>query len=417
MKKSLILIGSFLVLTLISFSIVQAQNPIEQLVNLLQQFLNLQKTATSSFEPQPQVIYKPVAEYEQAVIKAVEKVSPAVVSIIISKDVPVFEQYYQKINPFEEFWLPPEFKGLIPEFKIPQFRQKGFKKKKIGGGTGFIISPDGLIATNKHVIADSKAEYTVYLNDGRKFKGKVVALHPIDDLGILKIKANNLPTVVLGDSSNLKLGQTAIAIGNALGEFQNTVSVGVISGLKRTITASDQKGNFITLENLIQTDAAINFGNSGGPLINLYGEVIGINTAIVSGAQNIGFAIPVNRLKKMINQIKASGEVKLPYLGIRYILITPEFAEKYNLPSNYGAYVFSDDPGKPAILANSPAEKAGLRERDIILEVDGQKITPTNSLSFVISQKSIGEKVKLKILRGKKTIYLWVVLEKRPKNL
>jgi S1-C subfamily serine protease len=360
--------------------------------------------------------YKPVVDYENLITQTIEKVSPAVVSIVISKDVPVFEKYYYSPFDEDEDFIPPEFREFF-KFEIPQYRQKGTEKKQVGAGTGFIISADGLIATNKHVVGDEKAEYTIFLNDGRKFNGKVIAVHPRDDLALVKINAKNLPSIKLGDSDKIKLGQTVIAIGNALGEFQNTVSVGVVSGLRRAITASDERGNIERLENLIQTDAAINPGNSGGPLINLRGEVIGINTAIVSGAQNIGFAIPINRLKKMINEVLTRGKIEIPYLGIRYILITEEVKNKFNLPFDYGAYIYSDNPKQPAVIPNSPAEKSGLKEKDIVLELDGQKITPQNSLAYMITNKRVGEKVNLKIWRNGEIINLQVVLEKLPTEL
>lgn len=355
-----------------------------------------------------------VFDFEDLVVQTVEKSSAAVVSIIISKYVPVIEKYY--FNPFEEFQLPPELKPFFEfQFEVPQYRQKGYEKQKIGGGSGFIVSNDGLIITNKHVVNDSKAEYTVYLNDGRKFEAKVLALHPVDDLALLKINATNLPTLPLGDSSKLKLGQFVIAIGNALGEFQNTVSFGVISGLKRTITASDEQGNIERLENLIQTDAAINFGNSGGPLLNLKGEVIGVNTAIAGGAENIGFAIPIERAKKMLEEFQIKGKVEVPFLGVYYLLVNEDIQKRFNLPVNYGAFIYREN--SRAIMNNSPAEKYGVKDRDIILEVDGEKITADNSLSQIILKKSVGQKVILKILRDNKIIYLSVILGSLPKNL
>ena len=422
--KSFILYITILtaVALIISFNlaIANANFNIQTLLDALKNLIYLQKnpqikieSSESIFQQVPE--YKPVADYEKLIVTTVEEASPAVVSIVISKDVPVFEKYY--INPFEEFDLPPEFKEFFFEFEIPQYKQKGTEKKRIGAGTGFIISSDGLIATNKHVVGDEEAEYTVYLNDGRKFKGKVLAVHPVDDLAIIKINANNLPYLQLGDSDKLKLGQTVIAIGNALGEFQNTVSVGVVSGLRRNIVASDNYGNVERLEGLIQTDAAINPGNSGGPLINLRGEVIGVNTAIVSGAQNIGFAIPVNRLKNMLYDLQTKGKIEVPFLGIRYLLITEEVQKKFNLPVDYGAYVYSDDPNKPAVIPNSPAEKAGIKNGDIILEIDGNKITPQNTLAQQVRLKKVGDKIKLKILRGKETITVEVQLGSLPSNL
>jgi len=417
MNKKLIqitLIGGLL----ITFSLIYAtdQNLWQSILNLL--LKNNSLSATRTQETRPSLFLNPaptVFDLESAVIQIAEKSSPAVVSIIISKYVPIVEQYY--VNPFEEFDIPPELRPFFNfQFQIPQYRQKGYKEQKVGGGTGFIVSSDGLVLTNKHVVSDSKAEYTVYLNDGRKFKARVLALHPTDDLALIKISANNLPTLVLGDSDKVKLGQFVVAIGNALGEFQNTVSFGVISGLKRTITASDESGNVERLEGLIQTDAAINFGNSGGPLINLKGEVIGVNTAIAGGAENIGFAIPINRAKKMIEEYKTKGKIEVPFLGVYYVLINEEIQKKYNLPVDYGAYVYRED-NKSAIIPNSPAELYGLRDKDIILELDGEKITPQNGLGQIIMKKSVGQKVLLKVLRENQTLNIYVILGSLPKNL
>ena len=221
--------------------------------------------------------------------EVVKQVSPAVVSIIVSKYVSILQQEYY--NPFGEN---SPFKILIPRIV-----EKGKELKEVGGGSGFIISADGLIVTNKHVVLDEDAEYTLLTNDGNKFPAQVLARDSAQDVAILKIDATNLPTVILGNSDSIEIGETVIAIGNALGEFRNTVSSGIISGLMRSITAGG--GGFSEqLDQVIQTDAAINSGNSGGPLLNLYGEVIGINTAVATNAENIGFAIPINQVKPSI---------------------------------------------------------------------------------------------------------------------
>lgn len=354
--------------------------------------------------------YVPQTTQEEKIIKAVNDFSPAVVSIIISKDLPVFEQYY--INPFQEF-------GLL----IPQQRQIGTEKKEIGGGTGFIVSADGIILTNKHVVLDEEADYTVLTNDGKKFSAKVSARDPIQDLAVLKIETENqisdsgqiikrsFPVVQLGDSDSLQMGQTVIAIGNALGEFRNTISVGVISGLGRTITA-EGGGLVETIEDVIQTDAAINKGNSGGPLLNLKGEVIGINTATVLDAQNIGFAIPVNKAKRDIEQIKASGKIVYPFLGVRYVLVTESIQKENNLGSSYGAWIVSGR-GEPAIAKGSAAEKAELKENDIILEFNGEKITAENSLGKIIVKYNPGDEIVLKVLRGQEEKTVNIVLDQR----
>ncbi len=362
--------------------------------------------------------YIPETSQEEAIVEAVRMVSPAVVSIVISKDVPVIEEYFE--NPFEEF---EEFFGPLPDFRIPRYRQKGTEKKEIGGGTGFIVSKDGLVLTNKHVVFDKEADYTVFTNEGKKYRAKVLAKDPVQDLAILKIEPEkklskegeisfqSFPVAKLGNSDELEIGQTVIAIGNALGEFRNTVSVGVISGLGRRITASG--GGFVeTLEDVIQTDAAINKGNSGGPLLNLKGEVIGINTAMVMGAQSIGFAIPINKAKRDIQQIKKLGKIVYPFLGVRYILITEKIKEEKNLPVDYGALIVRGE-GEPAILPGSAAEKAGLKEGDIILEVNNQKITQDNSLAKIITEYNPGDKISLKVLRKGKELNFEVILGER----
>lgn len=356
--------------------------------------------------------YIPPTSQEQAVIQAVEQTSPAVVSIVAAKDVPVFEEFY--VNPFEGSPFEEFFREF--EFGVPQRRQQGTERREIAAGTGFIISEDGLILTNKHVVSVDGAEYTVYTNDGKKFQAKVLAKDPVQDLAVLKIEGgSSLPIAKLGDSSKLQIGQTVIAIGNALGEFRNTVSVGVISGLGRTITAG---GGGITerLEDVIQTDAAINQGNSGGPLLTLRGEVIGINTAIVSGAQNIGFAIPINLAKRDIEQVKNQGKISYAYLGVWYAIITPELKKSLDLPVDYGAWIGRDAQGeqtREAVVPGSPADKAGIWRNDIILEFNGEKITQNNSLTKIIQKYNPGDRVTLRILRGNQEVTLNATLGER----
>ena len=361
---------------------------------------------------EPVVLYKPVIDYEEAVVAAVGAASPSVVSIVVSKDLPIIENCS-----YDQFGdIPPEFRRFFGrgfEYSVPC--EKGTEKKEVGGGTGFVVSADGMILTNKHVVYDSEAEYTVLTNDGKKYDAKVLARDPLQDLAIIRASIPNAKPVKLGDSDSVRLGQTAIAIGNSLGEFRNTVSVGVISGLARTITASGEGFGAETIQGVIQTDAAINPGNSGGPLLNLKGEVIGINTAIVSGAQNIGFAIPINQAKRDIESVERTGSIKAPYLGVRYMLVNEEVAKEQKLPVDYGALVRGTSDG-PGVIPDSPATKAGLKAEDIILELNGEKISVEKPLSTILQKYSVGEKMSLKIRRGDQEIILAVELGERPQE-
>lgn len=336
---------------------------------------------------------------ETLVENAVQKANPAVIAITISKDVPKYKTTYeQQIDPFQQF-----FGGNNPfgnmQFQIPVQTPDGTEKQQVGAGSGFLISPDGMIVTNKHVVADKTADYEVYLSNGKKYTAKVLARDSVLDVAIVKIDATGLPYLNLADSSNLKLGQSVIAIGNALGQFQNTVSVGVVSGLSRSITAGDgMSGQTEALSHVIQTDAAINPGNSGGPLLNLSGEVVGVDTAIVSGSQNIGFALPINSIKSVINSVEKTGKIVRPYIGIRYKVITPEMKDANKLAYDYGIIVApGQNKDELAVVPGSPADKAGLLENDIILEVDGVKLDQDHDLAQIIRQKNIGDAVNLKI--------------------
>jgi len=349
-------------------------------------------------------IIKIVSE-ESAITEAVEKVSPAVVSIIVSKDLPKIEQYWG--SPFGD-----EDNNFF-NFRVPMQRQNGTEKKEIGGGTGFIISTDGMIVTNKHVVSDQEAEYTVLMNDGTKYEASILAQDDTNDLAVIKIDEKDLPIVELGESSNIKIGQSVIAIGNALGEFRNTVSVGVVSGLSRSITAgSGMSGQTEQLTGVIQTDAAINPGNSGGPLVNLQGQVIGINTAIVANAQNIGFAIPIDDIKGSIESINKYGKIRKPYLGVRYVMINGSMQSKNNLPVDHGALIARGESIEDlAVVPGSPADKVDIRENDIILEIDGIELNQENTLADIIKKQKIGEKVKFKILSRGETKEIAVTLE------
>ena len=272
-------------------------------------------------------------------------------------------------------------------------------------GTGFIISSDGLVVTNKHVVSDLAAKYKVIIGE-ETFEVKNIYRDPINDLAILKIDQNNLIPVEMGDSDQLKVGQIVIAVGTALGEFRSTVTKGIISGLERGITASGIGVASEKLENVIQTDAAINSGNSGGPLFNIMGQVIGVNVAVSQNGQNIGFALPINLIKNSVDNFRKTGEFDRPYLGVMYQTVTNDLAQKNNLP--IGNYIQS-------VAQNSPAEKAGIKSGDIVVEIDGQKIIGDDKVSIAktISQRKIGDEVKMKLVRDKQELEIKVVLEKK----
>jgi serine protease Do len=269
--------------------------------------------------------------------------------------------------------------------------------------------------TNRHVVADTAADYDVTLADGRKYPAKVLARDAILDLAVIKIEATNLPVPALGDSEKLIQGQTVIAIGNTLAELQNTVTKGIVSGINRRVVASNGLGSSEVIEEAIQTDAAINPGNSGGPLIDLEGKVIGVNTAVNQQGQSIGFAIPINAAKNIISSVKNYGRIVRPWLGVRYVIVTPEIAQAKNLPNTYGALVSKGaQAGDVAIVSGSPADKYGLKDGDVILEVDGVKIDLEHSLAGAVGLKQPGDTVTLKVANGNQIRSLNVVLGEMP---
>ncbi|MBU0649033.1 trypsin-like peptidase domain-containing protein [Patescibacteria group bacterium] len=343
-------------------------------------------------------------EEESATIGVVEQASPAVVSIVISKDL---SKYYSStgpdIFPFDFFGFSwPSFWGSEGESGV----------QEIGGGTGFVVSSDGLILTNNHVVEDEEAEYTVVMNDGTSYKAEVVGQDAFLDLAIVKIEAENLPALELGDSDNLRIGQTVIAIGYALSEYQNTVTKGVISGINRRVEAADGYGRSEVIEEAIQTDAAINPGNSGGPLLDLSGQVIGVNTAVSREGQLVGFAIPINSAKKIVQSVREYGRIVRPWLGVRYVIITEPAAKENKLPVDYGALILRGSGElELAVVPGGPADKVGLQENDIILEVDGTRVDQDNALAKLIAAYSPGDTVKLKILHKGEEKEVDVVLE------
>jgi len=329
---------------------------------------------------------------QEATIRAIKKVIPSVVSIIV---------YDQQ----EHFTI-----NLSTGQQISQD-----KKIEKGRGTGFIISSDGLILTNKHVVSagqEKTAEYRILLNSGKQYYAQLIGKDPLNDLAILKIFDKDLPYVELGNSDNLELGSTVMTIGNALGRYQNSVTKGIVSGLGRKLVASDQSGYAESFDNVIQTDAEINLGNSGGPLINLEGKIVGINVAIDEAGSSIGFAIPINDARPVINSVKEIGRIVRTRLGIRYFMLTPQIALDYDLPINIGAWISRGDRlDLPAVLSDSPAQKGGIEEGDIVMEINAIKIEGKNTLLSVIQKYKPGDKIGLKIRRGDKVIIRVVTLD------
>lgn len=343
--------------------------------------------------------------YETAVTAAIATANPAVVSVVVTKDVPVYERYYETYDPF----------GWFGGYVIPRTRQNGTEEREIGGGSGFIVGADGMIVTNRHVVSDDEARYSVLLNDGTSYQVDVLALDPQLDIAILQISEplqRSLSFLRFGDSESLQLGQTVIAIGNALAEFRNSVSVGVISGLARSIVASDSMGRSEQLDQVIQTDAAINPGNSGGPLLDISGNVIGVNVATSRGADNIGFALPAHVVSTVVDSVREYGEIVRPYLGVRYTSITERVAEVNDLPVTYGALVVGGESESDlAVLPNSPAGRAGITEGTIILSIDGEELRGRD-LATILRSKEVGQEVELHIVQDGDEKTVFVTLEK-----
>ena len=278
-------------------------------------------------------------------------------------------------------------------------------------GTGFILSSDGYIATNKHVVSGA-SKIGVILDDGTAYEDvELVGTDPLNDFAIIKINnVNNLSPVKLGDSKTTSAGQQVVAIGNALGAYQNSVTSGIISGKGRSLTATDSgRTQYETLSDMIQTDAAINGGNSGGPLVNAAGEVIGINTAYASQGNNVGFAIPISSVKGIIKNVLSGKGFERAVIGVRYINLTPTIAKEKNLSVTRGALIASSKNNK-AIISGSAGDKAGLKENDIITAVNGTEIGSSGSLSSLIGEYSVGDTVKITVVRGGKTETLELTL-------
>ncbi len=367
----------------------------------------LTKAPTGQIAPVP--ASSPAIDTQNTITNIVKRVNPAVVSITLMQQV---AQANTVPDPFQQFFgIPSPFGNVNP----PQAAQKQpTQPVNVGGGTGFFVSSDGYIVTNRHVVDQAGTTLTVTTTDGKDHQAKVIATDPVYDIAVLKIDGTGYPFLTFGDSGKLVVGDTVIAIGNALAEFQNTVSVGIVSGLSRSITAGTGLGDAEQLTQLIQTDAAINPGNSGGPLLDLNGNVIGVNVAM-AGAQNIGFALPANIVKTTADSVITTGKISRPYLGIRYVPVTADLKAQDSLSVDYGALIVKgSNPGDVAVQPNSPAAKAGLKENDIVLQIDGIKLDDTNPLATVVRSKNVGQTITMQVLRAGKTITVKATLGEYP---
>lgn len=384
MRKLLIIVGILLVLLGI-FSALEMYSP------QIRQYIG---AAQEQIVPGSSQKIKVVTE-ESVTVNTVKKVGPSVVTIVEQTPAQAQQQSPFDLGPFSIFGAPDQ--GQAPQ-----------QPKDESIGSGFIIGKDGLIVTNKHVVSDTQGTYQVVTSDDKKYKVSNIYRDPLNDIAILQIDVSqnpseNLKPIPLGDSSNLQVGQYVIAIGTALGQFRNTVTTGVISGLGRGITAgSPFEGSVEQLSNVIQTDAAINPGNSGGPLLNSSGQVIGVNTAVSQSGQNIGFAIPINTIKSSVDNFNRTGKFNRPFLGVAYKMISQDLAILNDLPQ--GAYV-------EQVVSGSPADKAGIQEGDIITELDGKRVTGSDELSQLIANKKVGDTISVNIYRGSKTVKLSVTLQ------
>jgi serine protease Do len=353
-----------------------------------------------------------VVTEESVTINIVKKYGPSVVTVAGTESQQEQEQQQQQQNnsPFG-FGFPPFF-GVSPGPSLsPAPDDTQDQPQSIG--SGFIVSNNGMIVTNKHVVSDTSMTYQVITSDGKKYSVKNIYRDPLNDVALLKIdpsqnSGEKLQPLTLGDSSHLQVGQYVVAIGTALGELRNTVTTGVISGLGRGITAgSPYEGSVEQLNDVIQTDAAINPGNSGGPLFNSAGQVIGVNTAVSQNGQNIGFAIPINVIKDSLQNFQQNGEIKRPFLGVSYTMLSKSLAVLNNLPQ--GAYVQDIEQG-------SPADNAGIQQGDVITKIDGQQIDDNNSLSTVVAKDKVGQTITVTIYRDNNTQDIKVTLVAAPQQ-
>jgi len=340
---------------------------------------------------------------DTSVVDVVERVSPSVASIVITRDVVEMRRFFN--SPFDFFFDP---------FGREDGSGGEAERRRVGGGTGFFVTSDGMLVTNKHVVSDETADYTVVTQDGEEYPAEVLAKDPLRDVAILQVEGSGFPVVELGESDSIRAGQTVIAIGYSLGEFANSVSKGIVSGIGRSILAGSGFGRTERLNDIIQTDAAINPGNSGGPLLDISGRVIGVNVAVAQGAENVGFALPINPIKRIIDEVRETGEITTPFLGIRYFIVNDVVAEANDLEFDYGALVIRGETRSDlAVVPDSPADRAGIGENDILLEINGERITEEEPLEAILSQYRPGDTVTLRIWSEGETREETVTLDAR----
>jgi serine protease Do len=383
MKKKLIFLVILIIFALLfypvlkfNYQMIKDRTSSFSFPQIRQKISNLFTGKKTKYQGPTEIVGQRIVEEESETIDVIEKVSPSVVSIVV-KTVNI------------DF-----FSGSAMTYES-------------GIGTGFIVDPNGLIITNNHVVEGSEAEYSVVLKDGTTYEVDRINRDSYSDIAILEITARGLPTVEFGDSESLKVGQRAIAIGNALGRFDNTVTVGVVSGIAREVQASSGFGRAKTYESVIQTDAALNPGNSGGPLLNSSGQVIGVNVATTMGAENIGFAIPVNVVKPILASFIENGKIVRPYLGVSYVVITKEISELRDMP--IGAYVST-------VVPDSPADEAGLQRGDIITKIGDEQITGENTLAEIINKSEVGDRLRLTVDSEGSEIVVFATLEDMPES-
>ncbi len=350
---------------------------------------------------------------DEQTVRVVEGALPAVVAIIATQELERLPQFPS----FNDFFF--GFPFDVEPFQGEPMEPKT-EKREVSSGSGFIVTKDGLVVTNRHVVLNDQAEYSVVLNSGKTYEAEVVDRDEVQDLAIMKIKKagdEEFPTLPLGDSGDVRLGQAVIAIGNTLGEFRNTVTKGIVSGINRTLTAGGAGVGSEVIEGAIQTDAAISSGNSGGPLLNLKGEVVGVNTAVSQEGENIGFALPVDQVRLILESVEKYNKIIRPFLGVRYMILNEEISKKNKMDVSEGALIIRGElQDEFAVVPGSPADKAGLRENDIILSVDGKQVKAGQSLQALLARHKPGDTVTLTVYRAGKEMEVKVILEDRKRD-